>query len=103
MGGEVAGPFCPLHRGLTISLAVGASLVIHHSITPFAGFYDGITSPTVVGTAALLHEDALCPHFDRLTNHGAQPPSLWIKILTRPPPVGERTSENIYWGIGLSA
>jgi hypothetical protein len=74
MSGKIAGSLGPLDGGFTIGLAIRASLVIHHSITPFAGLHDGITSPTVVGTACLLHEDAFCPHFDSLTNHGDLPP-----------------------------
>ena len=76
VSGEIAGSLCPLHRRLTIGLAVGTSLVIHHSVTPFAGLDDGIASSPVVGTTRLLHEDALCSHLDSLTNHGNQPPFL---------------------------
>jgi hypothetical protein len=72
--GKIAGPFCPFGGGLTIGLAIGTGLKFHHAITPFAGLYDGITSPTVIGTAVLLHEDAFCSYLDRLTNHGYLPP-----------------------------
>jgi len=81
VGGKVAGSLCPFHRRLTIGLTVGTSLVVRYSITPFAGLYDGIASPTVVGTAALLHEDTFRSYFNSLTNHGTQPPFLWINIL----------------------
>jgi len=74
VSGKVAGPFCPFDRGLTIGLAVGANFVTDHSVAPFAGFHDGITPPTIIGTARLLHEDTLCSHFDGLTNHGDLPP-----------------------------
>jgi len=74
MGGEIAGSLCPFDRGLTIGLAIGTCLESHHTITTLAGFYGGIASPTVVGTAILLHEDAFCSYFDSLTNHGDQPP-----------------------------
>jgi hypothetical protein len=74
VSGEIAGSFCPLHRGLTIGFAIGTYFISGHSVTSFAGFHDGITSPTVVGTAALLHEDTFCSHFDSLTNHGDLPP-----------------------------
>ncbi len=74
MGGEVARSFCPFHRRLTISFAIGTGFVTHHSITPFARLYDGVTPPTVVRAAVLLHEDALRSHLNTLTNHGAQPP-----------------------------
>jgi hypothetical protein len=74
MSGEITGTFCPFHRGLAIGLAIGPYFVSGHSVTPLAGFYDGITSPTVIGTACLLHEDAFCSHFDSLTNHGDLPP-----------------------------
>jgi hypothetical protein len=74
MSGEITGTFCPFHRGLTIGLAIGTHFISGHSVTPFAGLHDGITSPTVVGTACLLHEDAFCSHFDSLTNHGDLPP-----------------------------
>jgi len=74
VSGKVAGPFCPFDRGLTIGLAVGANFVCDHSVAPFAGFHDGITPPTIIGTACLLHEDAFCSHFDGLTNHGDLPP-----------------------------
>jgi hypothetical protein len=74
VSGKVAGPFCPFDRGLTIGLAIGTCFVSDHSVTPFAGFHDGITSPTIIGTACLLHEDTLCSRFDGLTNHGDLPP-----------------------------
>jgi hypothetical protein len=74
VSGKVAGPFCPFDRGLTIGLAIGTYFVSDYSITPFAGFHDGITSPTIIGTACLLHKDAFCSHFDGLTNHGDLPP-----------------------------
>jgi hypothetical protein len=74
VSGEIAGPFCPFDGGLTIRLTIGTCFVCYHSITPFAGLHDGITSPTVVGTAALLHEDTFCSHLDGLTNHGDLPP-----------------------------
>ena len=71
---KIAGTFCPFYRGLTIGLAIGTHFISGHSVTPFAGLHDGITSPTVIGTACLLHEDAFCSHFDSLTNHGDLPP-----------------------------
>jgi hypothetical protein len=74
VGGKVAGPFCPFDSGLTIGLAIGTYFVTYHSVTPLAGLHDGITSPTVIGTACFLHEDAFCSHFDGLTNHGDLPP-----------------------------
>jgi len=74
VSGEIAGSLCPFDRGLTIGLAIGTCFIGHHSITRFAGLHDGITSPTVIGTAVLLHEDTFCSHFDGLTNHGNQPP-----------------------------
>jgi hypothetical protein len=82
MSGEIAGSFCPLNRRLTIGLAVGTRFESYHPVTPFAGLDDGITCPTVIGTAVLLHEDAFCSYLDRLTNHGNQPPFLWIYFLT---------------------
>jgi hypothetical protein len=72
--GEIAGSFCPFQGGLRISFAIRTRFECHHSITPLAGLHDGITSPTVVGTAILLHEDTFCSHFDGLTNHGSLPP-----------------------------
>jgi len=72
--GEIAGSFCPFQGGLGISFAIRTRFECHHSITPLAGLHDGITSPTVVGTAILLHEDTFCSHFDGLTNHGSLPP-----------------------------
>jgi hypothetical protein len=74
MSGKIAGSFCPFNGGLTIGLAIGTYFVSDHSVTSLAGLHDGITSPTVVGTACLLHEDAFCSHFDGLTNHGDLPP-----------------------------
>jgi hypothetical protein len=74
VSGKVAGPFRPFDRRLTIGLAIGTYFVSDHSVTPLAGFHDGITSPTVVGTACLLHENTFCSHFDGLTNHGNLPP-----------------------------
>jgi hypothetical protein len=74
VGGEIAWPFCPFDGRLTVGLAIRAGFVFHHSITPFAGLHDGITSPTVVGTATLLHEDTFCSYLDGLTNHGDLPP-----------------------------
>ena len=70
MSGKIAGSLCPFDGRLTIGLTIGTRFVYHHSITPFAGLHGGITSPTVVGTAVLLHEDALRSHFCSLTNHG---------------------------------
>jgi hypothetical protein len=72
--GKIAGPFCPLGRGLAIGLAIRTGLKFRHAIAPFAGLYDGITSPTVIGTAVLLHEDTFCSCLDGLTNHGYLPP-----------------------------
>jgi hypothetical protein len=74
VSGKIAGPFCPFNRGLTIGLAIGPHFESHYPVTPFAGLDDGIASPTVIGTAVLLHEDALCSYLDSLTNHGDLPP-----------------------------
>jgi hypothetical protein len=74
VSGEIARTLCPFNRGLTIGLAIGTYFISGHSVTPFAGLHDGITSPTVIGTACLLHEDTFCSHFDSLTNHGDLPP-----------------------------
>jgi hypothetical protein len=74
VSGEIAGSLCPFDGGLTIGLTIGTRFEYHHSITPFAGLHDGITSPTVVGTAVLLHEDTFCSHLNGLTNHGNLPP-----------------------------
>jgi hypothetical protein len=74
MSGEIAGTLRPFNRGLTIGLAIGPHFISDHSVTPFAGLHDGITSPTVIGTASLLHEDTFCSHFNGLTNHGDLPP-----------------------------
>ena len=71
---KIAGSLCPFDGGLTIGLTIGTRFVCHHTITPSAGFHGGITSPTVVGTAVLPHEDTFCSHLDGLTNHGNQPP-----------------------------
>jgi hypothetical protein len=76
VSGEIAGSFCPLDRGLTIGFAVGTYFISDHTVASFARLNDGITSPTIVGTAGLLHEDALCTHFDGLTNHDDLPPFL---------------------------
>jgi hypothetical protein len=84
VSGKVAGPFCPFDRGLTIGLAIGTYFVSYHSVTSFAGFHDGIASPTIIGTACLLHEDTFCSHFDGLTNHGDLPPfslNLFFKVV----------------------
>jgi hypothetical protein len=74
MSGKIARTFCPFDRRLTIGLTIGPYFVSYHSVTPFAGLYDGITSPTVIGTAVLLHEDAFCSYLDGLTNHVDLPP-----------------------------
>jgi len=74
MSGEITGTLCPFYGGLTIGLAIGPHFISNHAVTPFAGLHDGITSPTIIGTACLLHEDAFCSHFDGLTNHGDLPP-----------------------------
>jgi hypothetical protein len=74
VGGEIARSLCPFDRGLAIGFAVGTRLISHHTITTLAGFHDGIASPTVVGTAVLLHEDAFRSYLNSLTNHGNQPP-----------------------------
>jgi hypothetical protein len=72
--GKIAGSFCPLSGGLAIGLAIRTGRKFCHAITPLAGLYDGITSPTVIGTAVLLHEDTFCSYLDALTNHGYLPP-----------------------------
>jgi hypothetical protein len=74
VGGKIAGSLCPFDRRLTIGLTIGTGLISHHTVTSLAGFHDGIASPTVVGTAILLHEDAFRSYLDSLTNHGNQPP-----------------------------
>ena len=74
VSGEIAGSFCPFDRGLTIGLAIRSYFVSYHPVAPFARLHDGIASPTVVGTAVLLHEDTFCSHFYGLTNHGDLPP-----------------------------
>jgi hypothetical protein len=74
VGGEVTRSLGPLHSRLAVSLAIGTCFICHHTITLFAGLHDGITSPTVVGTAVLLHKDTFCSHLNSLTNHGDQPP-----------------------------
>ncbi len=76
MSGKIARSLCPLNGWLTIGFAILSCRIPNHSVTPFAGLDDGITPPTVVGTAILLHEDAFCPYFDGLTNHGDLPPFL---------------------------
>jgi hypothetical protein len=84
VSGEIAGSFCPFDGGLTIGLAIRPDFVSDHSVAPFAGLHDGIASPTVVGTAALFHEDAFCSHLYGLTNHGDLPPfSLDLFFKTR--------------------
>jgi hypothetical protein len=88
VGSKIAGSLCPFDRRLTIGLTIGTRLISRHTITSLAGFHDGIASPTVVGTAILLHEDAFRSYFDSLTNHGTQPPfimnlfSKHLKLLT---------------------
>jgi hypothetical protein len=74
MGGKIAGSLCPFEAGFTIGLAIRACRIFTHPVTPFAGLHDGITSPTVVGTAVFLHENAFCSYFYGLTNHGDLPP-----------------------------
>jgi hypothetical protein len=74
MSGEITGAFCPFDRRFTIGLTIGTYFVRYHSVTPFTGLHDGITSPTIIGTAVLLHEDAFCSYLDGLTNHGDLPP-----------------------------
>jgi hypothetical protein len=74
MSGEITGTFCPFDRGLAIGLAIRPHFISNHPVTPLAGLHDGITSPTVIGTACLLHEDTFCSHFNGLTNHGDLPP-----------------------------
>ena len=51
VSGEIAGSLCPFNRGLTIGFTIGTHFISDHSVTSFTGFHDGITSPTVVGTA----------------------------------------------------
>jgi len=81
---EIARTLGPLDRGLTVGLAVGTRLKFHYSVTPLAGLHNGIARPTVVGTAALLHKDALCSYLYSLTNHGDLPPfsmdSIYVKL-----------------------
>jgi len=74
MGGEIAGSLCPFDRRLTIGFTIGTGLISHQVVTFLAGFHDAIASPTVAGTAILLHEDLFRSYFDSLTNHGNQPP-----------------------------
>jgi hypothetical protein len=74
VSGKIAGSLCPFDGGLTIGLTIGSRFVYHHSITPFAGLHGGITSPAIIGTAVLFHEDTFCSHLDGLTNHGTLPP-----------------------------
>jgi hypothetical protein len=76
MCGKITSSLCPFQAGLTIGLAIRPCLVSHHAVTPFAGLHDGITPPTVVGTAVLLHEDTFCSRFDGLTNHVDLPPFI---------------------------
>ena len=72
--GKVARTFCPFQSRFTIRFAIRTCFVAGYTVTSFAGLNDGITSPTVVGTAHLLHEDTFCSYFDGLTNHGNHPP-----------------------------
>jgi len=87
VGGEIAGSLCPFDRRLTIGLTIGTRLISHHTVTSLAGFHDGIASPTVVGTAILLHKNAFRSWFNSLTNHDNQPPffmdlfSNFLKLL----------------------
>jgi hypothetical protein len=74
MGSEIARSLCPFDRGLAIGLTIGTRLISHHAVASLAGFHDGIASPTVVGTAVLLHEDAFRSYLNSLTNHDNQPP-----------------------------
>jgi hypothetical protein len=83
VGGKIAGSFRPFNSGLTIGFAIRTCLKGYHSITPFAGLDDGITSPAVIGTAGLLHEDTFCSYLDGLTNHGDLPPFLWNLVFKK--------------------
>jgi len=74
VGGKITGSFGPFEAGLTIGLAVVPCFISYHSVTSFAGLHDGITPPTVVGTAVLLHKDTFCPRLDGLANHVNLPP-----------------------------
>jgi hypothetical protein len=74
--GEIAGSFGPFDRGLAVSLAKNARGVLRRTIAPLTGFHNGVTSPTVVGAAALLHEDALRSRFVGLALHGNRPPFI---------------------------
>lgn len=76
MGGKIARSFGPFQAWFTIGLAIKAYRILHNPFTPFTGFNDGITSPTIVGTAVLLHEDTFCSGLYGLTNHGDLPPFL---------------------------
>jgi hypothetical protein len=72
--GKITRSLCPLGGGFAIRLAVQTSWKFYHAITAFAGLDDGVTSPTVIGTAVLFHEDAFCSWLNGLTNHGYHPP-----------------------------
>jgi hypothetical protein len=74
VGGEIAGSLGPFDRRLTIGFTIGTDFVSHHPVTPCAGLNDGITPPTVVGTATLLHEDTFRSYLNGLTKHGTLPP-----------------------------
>jgi hypothetical protein len=84
MSGKITRTFCPFDRRFTIGLTISTHFVSHHSVAPFTGFYDGITSPTIIGAAALLHEDAFCSYLYGLTNHVDLPPfllNLFLKLV----------------------
>jgi len=76
MCGKITSSLCPFQAGLTIGLAIRPCLISYHAVTPFAGLHDGITPPTVVGTAVLLHENAFCSWFVGLANHVDLPPFI---------------------------
>ena len=76
VGREVAGSFRPFHSGFAVGLAKRTRGVLDDAVASDALIDDGIALPAVVGTTALLHEDAFGPRLHRLALHGSLPPFL---------------------------
>lgn len=80
VGREVAGSLCPFQSGFAVGLAKRTRGVLDDAVASDTLIDDRIALAAVVGTTALLHEDALGPRLHRLALHGSLPPFLPYKV-----------------------
>jgi hypothetical protein len=74
MGCHIAGIREPLRLGFRKSLAKFALGILLYPFAAIAILNDGITVTSVIGTAALLHEDTFCPGLHGVTDHRTSTP-----------------------------